>query len=98
MCPLDSRARRWRPGWNGIAFRPQQRARRDAGALVRQLTHPRASRGDRDALRELLTTVIWNGWVDDEDKLRRRLGRVIDPYNEGRVLGPPGATIEPSAS
>ena len=70
----------------------QERARQLAGELASQLEHPAVGETLRTKFRRLLTDAIASGRPVDA-KLATVAQQVFDPDGQGRVLGPPGATI-----
>jgi hypothetical protein len=68
------------------------RARAIAREMVKQIDNPRASRQDRESLRQLLSTSIIEGAIDPES-VRVAVQRVFDPLEVGRELGPGDAPL-----
>jgi hypothetical protein len=71
------------------------RARSIARQMVRRIENPHASKSDRDALRQLLEQSIRTSTLD-ADQLRLLVGRVFDPHQVGRSVGP--VTVQVNAA
>ncbi len=78
------------------AYRQPARDRADrlARELLAQLDHPDASDTHRRRFTRVVSTAIYRRGLD-EQPLHEALTAVFDPHNEGRRLGPPGATLDP---
>jgi hypothetical protein len=70
----------------------QRAARQTARRVVDQLKGPGIRREDRTALIEAIAKALGGGVVNTEE-LREAAGRVFDPQETGRVVGPEGAQI-----
>ncbi len=75
------------------ALKPSLEGRRQTAAkVVAQLRHPQASQTRVNKLERLLVTAMHEG-PGLNDAIETEMQAVFDPFDEGRVVGPPGVRL-----